>query len=210
MKGLIAGDGFAGEGALPAVIEDPVVDVWIPLGGGGEDATLKGEGGGIELEDGEVVEGVFFGVEVLVVEDAGGVAGVVGLAGDPLAVRAEEGLGGLVLDDGEESLLAAIGGGEIDLVEGEEAGGDEDCYDEDRRDDAVEADAAGLHRGEFGGAVQRSEGDEDCDQSTERCDVVEDEGDEVDEVFANGDERRAVAEDGTDEFEEGEDQKEDG
>ncbi len=103
---------------------------------------MEVEGCGIELEDGEIVEGVFFGVEVLVVEDAGGFAGAVGLAGDPLAVGAGEGLGGLVLDDGEESFLAAIGGGEIELVEDEEAGGDEQSDEEDRRDDAVEADAA--------------------------------------------------------------------
>ena len=121
-----------------------------------------------------------------------------------------EGLGGLVLDDGEESLLAAIGGGEVELVEGEEAGGDEDGDDEDGSDDAVEADAAGLHRGELGGAIERAEGDENGDQSAERSDVVEDEGDEVDEVLADGDERRAVAEDGADEFEEGEDEEEGG
>src|SRR5260370_42074 len=106
----VAGDGFAGEGALPAVDEDPVVDLRIPSGGGGEDAALEGEASGVELEDGEVGELVGFGVEALVVEDAGGLAGVVGLAGDPLAVGAGEGLSGLVLDDGEESLLAAIGG----------------------------------------------------------------------------------------------------
>src|SRR5205823_509516 len=140
---------FAGESALPAVVEDPVVDLRVPLSGGGEDAALEGESGGVELEDGEVGELVGLGVEALVVEDAGGLAGVVGLAGDPLAVRAGEGLGGLVFDDGEKSFLTAVGGGKVALIEGEEAGGDEDGDDQNRRDDAVEADAAGLHRGEL-------------------------------------------------------------
>ena len=207
-EGLVAGDGFAGEGALPAVVEDPVVDLRVPAGGGGEDAALQGEGGGVEFEDGEVGERVGLGVEVLVVEDAGGFAGVVGLAGDPLAVGAGEGLGGLVLDDGEESFLAAVGGGEVELVEGEEAGGDEHGDDEDGRDDAVEADAAGLHRGELGGAIECAEGDEHGDERAEGSDVVEDVGDEVDEVLADGDQGRAVAEDGADELEEGEDEEE--
>ena len=207
---LVAGDGLAGEGALPAVVEDPVVDARIPAAGGGEDASLEGEGRGVELEDGEVGEGVALGVEVLVVEDAGGCAGVVGLAGDPLAVGSGEGLGGLVLDDGEESFLAAIGVGEIELVEDEEAGGDQQGDEQYGRDDAVEADAGGLHGGEFGGAVEGSEGDEDGDEGAERRDVVEDEGDEVDEVFADGDERGAIAEDGADELEEGEDEEEGG
>ncbi len=165
-EGLIGGDGFAGEGALPAVVEDPAVDVGVPVGGGGEDAAGEGEGVGLELEDGEVGEDVFVGVEELVVEDArgcgwvfrqiafiGGLCGVLfgGLAGDPLAVGTEEGLGGLAFDDGAQGLLAAIGGGKIELVEGEEGGGDEERGAEDRRDDAVEADAGGLHGGELGG-----------------------------------------------------------
>ena len=82
-KGLVGGDGFAGEGALPAVFEDPVVDVGVPVGGGGEDAALEGEGGGVELEDGEVGEDVFVGVEELVVEDAGGLGGGGGVVGVP-------------------------------------------------------------------------------------------------------------------------------
>ena len=81
---------------------------------------LRAEGGGFELEDGEVGEDVFFGVEELVVEDAGGLGwGVAeagageaffgeGLAGDPFAVGPEEGLGGLAFDDGEEGLLAPV------------------------------------------------------------------------------------------------------
>ncbi len=80
------------------------------MGGGCEDAAAKDEGVGFELEDGEIGEGVFVGVEVLVVEDARGVAGIVGLAGDPVAVGAEEGAGGLVLDDGAEGFLTTVGG----------------------------------------------------------------------------------------------------
>src|SRR5262249_37079779 len=101
-----------------AVVKDPSVGLWIPVGGGGEDAPLEGEGGGVKLEDGEVVEGLLLGVEVLVVEDARRLAGA-GLSGDPLAVWAGGGLCGLVLDDGEEGLLAAIGGREVVLVEDE-------------------------------------------------------------------------------------------
>ena len=71
-EGGIGGDGVGGEGAGPAVFEDPAVDGGVPAGGGGEDAALEGEGGGVELEDGEVGELVVVGVEELVVEDAGG------------------------------------------------------------------------------------------------------------------------------------------
>jgi hypothetical protein len=69
-KGLVAGDGFAGEGTLPAVVEDPVVDLRVPASRGGEDAALERESCGIELKDCEIGEAVFFGVEVLVVKDA--------------------------------------------------------------------------------------------------------------------------------------------
>ncbi len=62
-----------------------------------------------------------------------------GLAGDPFAVGAEEGLGGLALDDGAEGFLAAVGGGEVELVEGEERSADDGGEDEDGGDDAVEA-----------------------------------------------------------------------
>ena len=105
-----------------------------------------------------------------------GVPPEAGLAGDPLAVGAKEGLGGLVLDDGAEGFLAAVGGGKIELVEGEEAAGMRSVVIRTGRDDAVEADAGGLHRGELGGAAERSEGDEHGDERAERRDVVEDEG----------------------------------
>ena len=119
-KGLVAGDGLALEGALPAILKDPLVELVVPAGALGEDAAGEVEGAGLELEDSEVGEDVPVGVEELVVEDAGGLVVAAGLAGDPLAVGAKEGLGGLALDDGEERFLAAVGGGEIGLVEGEE------------------------------------------------------------------------------------------
>ncbi len=123
-EGLVAGDGGAGEGALPAVFEDPAVGV-VPVDGGGEDAAGEVEAARLELEDGQVGEFVAVGVEELVVEDAGGLgigAGAGGLAGDPLAVGAKEGLGGLAFDGGEKGFLAAVGVGEIGLVEDEEQG----------------------------------------------------------------------------------------
>ena len=90
-----------------------------------------------------------------------------GLSGNPLAVGAEEGLGGSAFDDGEEGFLAAVGGGEVELVEGEERGGDDGGEDEHGGDDAVEADAGGLHGGELRRAGERAEGDEDGDQDAE-------------------------------------------
>ena len=180
------------------------------MGGGGEDAAGEVKGAGLELKDGEIGEDVAVGVEELVVEDAAGLAGASVGAGDPLAIGAKKGLGGLAFDGGAEGLLAAIGLREIELVEGEERAGDDAREDEDGDDDAIEAGAGGLHGGELGGAIERAEGDEDGDESAERGGVVEDVGDEVEQVVAHGDERRAVADDVADELEEGEDEKEGG
>jgi hypothetical protein len=126
------------------------------VGPGGKDAALQGEGLGIELEDGEVGKdgAVGFGVEGLVVEDARGFSRFVRLAGDELTAREGKGLCGLVLDLGAELLLAAVGGGQVGLVEGKESAGKNGRKHEDRGDHAVEADAGGLHGGELGGAVE--------------------------------------------------------
>ena len=165
---LVGADGFTGEAALPAILEGPMRGVLVPARGGGVDAAAEGEAGGVELEDGEVGEDVAVGVEELVVEDARGIAGAGGLAGDPLAVGAKEGLGGLALDGGAEGFLAAVGGGEVELVEGEEADGDEGREEEDGDDDAVEAGAGRLHGGELRAALEGAEGDEDGDEGAER------------------------------------------
>ena len=71
-EGLVSAgdDGFSGEGTLPAFVEDPVAEVGVPVGGGGEDTADEGEGVGIELEDGKVGEDLAVGVEGLVVKDA--------------------------------------------------------------------------------------------------------------------------------------------
>ena len=98
---------------------------------------------GSNSENGEIGENVLVGVEKLVVEDARGLGGVgnsgrageaffgKGLAGDPFAVGTEKGLGGLAFDDRAEGLLAAIGCGKVELVEGEERDGDDGGEDED-------------------------------------------------------------------------------
>src|ERR1017187_5881089 len=156
-EGLVAGDVIAGERPLPAVVEDPAVDAWVPTRTGGEDAALEGKGLGIELEDGEVGKDVAVGVEGLVVEDACGSACLIGLgrlSRDPLPTREEEGLGRLALDLGAKLFLAAVGVGQVRLVEGEQGGREDGGDDEDGRDDTVEADAGGLHGGELGGAIK--------------------------------------------------------
>ena len=175
-KGLVGRDRFACEGSDPAVFKQPAIDAGVPLGGGGKDAALQGEGYGVELEDGEVCEDVPVGIEELVVENAGGLVGAVAgcsrvrdrilgqvdgggdrerrllrkaLAGDPLAIRTKKGLGRAALNDGEERLLPSIGRGEIELVEGEECGADDGGKNQHGGHHAVERDASGLHGGEL-------------------------------------------------------------
>ena len=68
----------------------------VVAGAGGEDAALKRERVGRELEDAEVGEDILIRVEELVVEDARRITGGSGLPGDPFAVGTQEGLRGPV------------------------------------------------------------------------------------------------------------------
>jgi hypothetical protein len=89
------------------------------VSGGGEDAFGNGEGSRVELEDGNIAEGVDVGVEVLVVKDAVGAAWVL-LTEDPLTAGMLEGLGGFAFDDVAQRFLPTIGLGQVQLVEHEE------------------------------------------------------------------------------------------
>ena len=130
------------------MLEDPFVELRLPVGVGGEDPPRDGEGLGIELEDGEVAEGVLCRIEELVVENAAGLAGLL-QAEDPLLAGVLEGLRRLALDDVAEGFLTAVGLWQIDLVEGKERCRQQRGDDEDRQDDAVKTDAGGFHRGQL-------------------------------------------------------------
>ena len=113
----------------------------VPDGAGGEDAPREREGGGIELEDGEIGELVAVGIEELVVEDARRLAGV-RLAEDPVLLGMEDGLRRAALDDVVQSLLPAVGLGQIELVEEKEADGEDGGDGDDGNHQPVKADAA--------------------------------------------------------------------
>ena len=166
------------------------------------DAFGQFEGYGIELEGGDVGEGVLVGIEELVVVD-----GVV-LAEDPLAVRAQVSLRGLALDFVAQRFLALVGLGDVELIEEVKAGADGGGDDEDGEDDAVDAGPGGLHRGDFVGLLQQAEGGEDGQQNAERRHDVDHRRRDVEQILAHHNHRNAVAEDVSEKFEEGKDQGE--
>ncbi len=63
VEGAVAADLGAVEGALPSVLEDPLMQMGLPVDVRGEDEARDGEGLRVELEDGEVAEGVLRWIE---------------------------------------------------------------------------------------------------------------------------------------------------
>ena len=81
--------------------------------------------------------------------------------------------GGLAFDDVAQRLLAAVGLGQIELVEEEEADGEDGGDGDDGNHQAVKADAGGLHGDDLRVAVEHAEGDEHGDEHSQRSDLVE-------------------------------------
>ena len=118
----------------------------------------------------------------------------------------EKGLRRAALDGAAQRLLAAIRLGQVELVEQEQADGQNGGDRNDGNDQAVEADAGGLHGDDFAVAIEHAEGDQHGDQYGQRRDRVEHAGGEVDEISADRGERNVIAKDVADQFEESEDQ----
>ena len=191
----------------PAVLKAPLAAIGVPEDALGEDAASKRESCGIELEDGEVGEFVAIAVEELVIKDAAGLTGA-RMAEDPGLLGMKDGLRRAALDDVAQLLLAAIGLGQVELVEQEEADGENRGDRHDGNDQAVQADAGGLHGDDFAVAIEHAEGDQHGDEHGQRSDGVKHAGGEVDQVKADGGERGVVADDVADQLKEGEDEHE--
>src|ERR1700728_3516964 len=119
-----------------------------------------------------------------------------------------EGFGGFAFDDVAQSFLAAIGLGQIQLIEDEQRDGKDGGDGNDRHGDAVEAHPGGLHGGELAVAVHDAEDHQHADEDAERRDEVNHAGGEIDEVLADGDEGSLVFDDVAEQLEEGEDEHE--
>ena len=193
--------------ALPAILEAPGAGSGVPDGFGGKDAPREREGREIELEDREVGEFVAVGIEELVVEDASGFARP-GLAEDPIVLGVQDGLGRFAFDDVAESLLFAIGLGQIELVEEKEGDGEKGGDGDDGNHQPVKAYACSLHGDDFAVAVEHAEGDQHGDEHGQGSDLVKHTGGEVDEVGADCEESNVVAQDVGQQIEDGEDQHE--
>ena len=179
--------------ALPAIQKAPRARLSIPDSASRKYAPRERKGGGIKFKEREICEFVAFGVKKLVVEDAVGLSRM-RLAEYPVLFGAQDGLRRFALDDVAQSLLPAVGLGQIVLIEKEEAdrqnGGDGD----DGNHQPVKADTAGLHGNDLGVAVEYAECDQHGDQHGQRGDLVKHAGGEVDQIFADSIPADVVAE----------------
>ena len=101
------------------MLKDPLLQEWLPVGIGGEDAAGNRKVLRVEFEDGEIGEAILFRIEELVIENASGLAWVLA-AEDPFPVRAQEGLRRPALDHAAQRLLVPVGGGKVRLIKKEQ------------------------------------------------------------------------------------------
>src|SRR5450631_64241 len=167
----------------------------------GGDAVRDLESVRIELENGDSAENVAVGIEELIVINVGV------LAEDPLAVGAQVGLRGLALDAVAERVLTLVGVGEIELVREKKHAGNQRGGNQDRDYDAIQADAGGLDRGDFVGALQQPESDEHRQQHAERRGVVKKIGHDIQQIFAHRERRNLIPHDVAQQLEQGEHQQ---
>ncbi len=176
-ESIVAADGLALEVAVPSLFEDPLIQVRIPVRGIGEDTPGQRKGLRIELKDGQIRESVVVGIEELIVVDAARLSRLL-FAEDPLLVRTKERLRGLALDDAQQGLLATVRARQIALIEKEQAGGQDRSNHQHGHNDAIDADAGGLHRRELAGAVQHAKRHQHGDEYAKRQQGVDHAGDQ--------------------------------
>ena len=80
-------DRFAVEPALPSVLKDPLLQLWLPMDAGGKDTAGKSEILRVEFEHGQVGEAVLVLVEKLVIKNPAWFARLLA-AKDPLLIWA--------------------------------------------------------------------------------------------------------------------------
>ncbi len=173
------------------------------MGAVGVDAARDGEGGTIELKDGDVAELVAIGIEELVVVD------VVVLTENPLAVGAQVSLRRLAFDLIVQRFLALVGVGQIELVGEEQSYCQRRSGHDHRRDDAVDAGSSGLDGGNFVGPLHHAKRDQHGEQHDQRSHIVKQIGRDVEQVLRDDGGRNLVAKNVSQKFEQGKHNDED-
>jgi hypothetical protein len=131
-----------------------------------ENTAADVEGSGIDFHDAETAEDVLQRAEEIVIVDLGI------FAKDP-ALRVSVGLRGTALDLVAERVLTLVGVGEISFVDDEHGGGEDHSGHEERDDQAMQADAAGLNGHDFVVLTHGAEGHKHGDERAERREVVD-------------------------------------
>ena len=201
LEGLVAGDGSVAEVADPAGFEDPGVLGVEPAGARGKHAALHLEGRRVELDDTKTAEQFFVGIEKIVIVD-------LEIFTENPALRAGIGLWRPALDLVAERVLPLIGVGEVGVVENEKARGENESGEKERNGKAIDADAASLEGDDFVVFAEDAEGDENGDESAEGRELIDEIGDEVPEIVDDDEKGDVVTSDVVEQFEEGEDFKE--
>ena len=168
-----------------------------PLCAVGENASPHFEGGGIELHDAEAAEEALTRAEKIVIINFGF------FAEDP-SLRTGVGLRGASFNLVAQGVLALVGVGQIGFVNEEHGTGKDRAGHEQRNDQAMKADAAGLDGHDFVVFAHGAESDENGDERAERREVVDQVGREIAEIVDDGEEGHAVAGDVVEKLEEGE------
>ena len=153
--------------SYPAGLKDPLLQAVFPVGALGMNTPGELEGIGIELEDRDAAEAVGVGIEYLVVVD------FVVLPENPFAVRLQIGLSGFALDLVAQNLLLAVGMRYVDLIEDEQAHGENGAEHDDGECRAVNAHAAGFHCRQLARLLHQPEGDENGKHDRQRRDQID-------------------------------------
>src|SRR4029077_11162356 len=109
---------------------------------------------GVKLEDGYAAELIGVRIEELIVKD------VVVLSENPFAVSLQVGLRRLAFDLIAQNFLLSVGVGDVNLIEDKHGPGKDGANHNHGESGAIDADAGGLHGGQFAGFLQQAEGDE--------------------------------------------------
>src|SRR5580700_2249925 len=202
VKGAVLLNGGSLERAHPAVLEDPLLDAWLPMRAVGVNSPGQLEGGGVELEDGNSAEAVHVGIEDLVIVN------LVVLAEDPFAVGLQISLWGFALDLIAQNFLLFVGMRYVDLIEDKQAASEDGGENNDRKSCAVDADTGGLHGRQLAGFLHQAKGDQHREQDRHGSHQVDERWREVQQILDEQDERNFVADDVGQQLKEREDQRE--